>query len=111
MRQPEHPALGEQGEGDEGGDQAVEDAVVLAHHGGDPAAYPAAPLPRTTAIARRAVRAARLNTAGSRTAGAVRDTAVATLSRAAPALPLRGFDGIAGRQPPYASGRESAGNR
>ncbi|MEV7689280.1 FAD-dependent monooxygenase [Streptomyces bungoensis] len=107
----------------QGGNQAVEDAVVLAHCGGDLAAYTAARLPRTTAIARRAVRAARLDMAGGRAAVAVRDTAVAALSRAAPALLLRGFDGIAdvavpplersrewGR-PPYASGRESAGNR
>ncbi|MEU7299859.1 FAD-dependent monooxygenase [Streptomyces sp. NPDC007206] len=91
------PTLGQ------GGNQAVEDAVVLAHHAHDLAAYTAARLPRTTAIARRAVRAARVNMAAGPAAVAVRDTAIAVLSKAAPALLLRGFDGIAGWRPPYAA--------
>ncbi|MEU5534049.1 FAD-dependent monooxygenase [Streptomyces sp. NPDC020362] len=111
------PTLGQ------GGNQAIEDAVVLAlsharprSRGGSPvaddlAAYTAARLPRTTAIARRAVRVARLNMAGSRTAVAVRNTAVAVLSKAGPALFLRSFDGIADWQPPYASGKAPAENR
>ncbi|MBL1082999.1 FAD-dependent monooxygenase [Streptomyces actinomycinicus] len=99
------PTLGQ------GGNQAIEDAVVLAHHAAEPSAYSAARLPRTTAVARRAVRVARLNMAGNRAAVVVRDTAVAVLSKAGPALFLRGFDGIADWRPPYASGREHAGQR
>ncbi|MEU0740200.1 FAD-dependent monooxygenase [Streptomyces sp. NPDC006134] len=94
------PTLGQ------GGNQAVEDAVVLAHHHDDLAAYTAARLPRTTAVARRAVKVARLTMTPSRAAVAVRDTAIAVLSKAGPALFLRGFDGIADwrpPQPPYAA--------
>ncbi|QHA03419.1 NAD(P)-binding protein [Streptomyces broussonetiae] len=91
------PTLGQ------GGNQAVEDAVVLAHHGDDLAAYTAARLPRTTVITRQAVRVARLNMTGSRAAIAVRDLAIAALSKAGPALFLRGFDGIADWRPPYAA--------
>ncbi|MET8945958.1 hypothetical protein ABZX30_20830 [Streptomyces sp. NPDC004542] len=47
----------------------------------------------------------------SRAPVAVRDTAVAVLSKAAPALLLRGFDGIADWRPPYASGRTPGGNQ
>ncbi|WP_030348334.1 FAD-dependent monooxygenase [Streptomyces sp. NRRL S-1022] len=97
------PTLGQ------GGNQAIEDAVVLAHHGGDLPSYTADRLPRTTALARRAVRVARLNMAGSRAVVAVRNTAVTALSLAGPALLLRGFDGIADWRPPYASGRHHAG--
>ncbi|MFF7489712.1 FAD-dependent monooxygenase [Streptomyces luteogriseus] len=96
------PSLGQ------GGNQAIEDAVVLAHHCDDLAAYTAARLPRTTAIARQAVRAARLSLMSSRAAIAVRDTAVAAVSKAGPALFLRSFDGIADWAPPqrpYASGQ------
>ncbi|GGT02403.1 FAD-dependent monooxygenase [Streptomyces cinerochromogenes] len=99
------PTLGQ------GGNQAVEDAVVLAHHGPDLAAYTAARLPRTTAIARRAVRVARLTMTGNRAAVAVRDAALAALSQAGPALFLRSFDGIADWRPPYASGRHHAGTQ
>ncbi|MFF0383729.1 FAD-dependent monooxygenase [Streptomyces sp. NPDC004286] len=99
------PTLGQ------GGNQAVEDAVVLAHHGADLAAYTADRLPRTTAIARQAVRTARLNMAAGRTATAVRDTAVAALAKAAPALLPRSFDGIADWRPPYPSEEEDAGQR
>ncbi|CAL9364489.1 Aurachin C monooxygenase_isomerase [Streptomyces sp. enrichment culture] len=88
------PTLGQ------GGNQAIEDAVVLAHHHDDLAAYTAARLPRTTAVARRAVKVARLNMTPSRAVAAVRDTAISALSKAAPALFLRGFDGIADWRPP-----------
>jgi 2-polyprenyl-6-methoxyphenol hydroxylase-like FAD-dependent oxidoreductase len=94
------PTLGQ------GGNQAIEDAVVLAHHARDLPAYTAARLPRTSAIVRQAVRVARLNMTGSRAVMAVRNTAIAALSLAGPALVLRGFDGIADwrpPQPPYAS--------
>ncbi|MEV6051806.1 FAD-dependent monooxygenase [Streptomyces sp. NPDC052107] len=92
------PTLGQ------GGNQAMEDAVVLAHHSADLAAYTGARLPRTIAIARQAVRAARVNMAGNPVAVAVRDTVIAALSKAGPALLLRGFDDIAGWRPPYAAG-------
>ncbi|MEU9916535.1 FAD-dependent monooxygenase [Streptomyces sp. NPDC051001] len=102
------PTLGQ------GGNQAIEDAVVLAHHADDLAAYSAARLPRTTAIARQAVRIARLNMTPNRALMAVRDCAIAALSLAGPALFLRGFDGIADwrpPQPPYASVLSDAGER
>ncbi|MEV5314429.1 FAD-dependent monooxygenase [Streptomyces sp. NPDC052610] len=102
------PTLGQ------GGNQAVEDAVVLAHHCGDLAAYTAARLPRTTAVARQAVRVARLNMTGNRALMAVRNTLIAGLSKAGPALVLRGFDGIADwrpPQPPYASVEADTGTR
>lgn len=94
------PTLGQ------GGNQAVEDAVVLAHHADDLAAYTAARLPRTTAIARQAVRTARVNMISNRAGIAVRNTVIAALSKARPGLLLRGFDGIADwrpPQPPYAA--------
>lgn len=102
------PTLGQ------GGNQAIEDAVVLAHHADDLAAYSAARLPRTTAIARQAVRIGRLNMTPNRALMAVRDSAIAALSLAGPALFLRGFDGIADwrpPQPPYASVVSGAGER
>ncbi|MGW0613858.1 FAD-dependent monooxygenase [Streptomyces sp. NPDC002788] len=102
------PTLGQ------GGNQAIEDAIVLAHHCDDLAAYTAARLPRTTAVARKAVTVARLNLMSSRAGIAVRDTAVAALSKAGPALFLRSFDGIADWRPPqqpYASEDTPAGNR
>ncbi|WP_406728576.1 FAD-dependent monooxygenase [Streptomyces sp. GD-15H] len=100
------PTLGQ------GGNQAIEDAITLAlPHArtrsrgettlaGDLPAYTAARLPRTTAIARRAVRAARLNMMTNRAGIAVRDTAIAALSKAGPALLLRSFDDIAAWRPP-----------
>ncbi|MFG2931644.1 FAD-dependent monooxygenase [Streptomyces achromogenes] len=99
------PTLGQ------GGNQAVEDAVVLAHHATDLPAYTADRLPRTTAIARKAVRVARLNMAGGRAVTAVRNAVLTALSATGPALFLRGFDGIANWRPPYASGRQPAGQR
>jgi 2-polyprenyl-6-methoxyphenol hydroxylase-like FAD-dependent oxidoreductase len=102
------PSLGQ------GGNQAIEDAVVLAHHCDDLAAYTAARHPRTTAIARQAVKASRLSLMSGRAGLAVRDTAMSLLSLAGPALFVRSFDGIADWVPPrqpYASGQTPAGNR
>ncbi|WP_328504029.1 FAD-dependent monooxygenase [Streptomyces sp. NBC_00457] len=101
------PTLGQ------GGNQAIEDAIVLAHHWDDLAAYSAARLPRTTAVARQAVRVARLNLTNSRAAMAVRNTLIAALSKAGPALILRSFDGVDWRppQPPYASGKDPGRQR
>jgi 2-polyprenyl-6-methoxyphenol hydroxylase-like FAD-dependent oxidoreductase len=88
------PTLGQ------GGNQAIEDAVVLAHHADDLPAYTAARLPRTSALVTRSVRTARLGMTRNRPAAALRDAAVAVLSRTGPALFLRGFDGIADWRPP-----------
>ncbi|MEV3970876.1 FAD-dependent monooxygenase [Streptomyces sp. NPDC050698] len=98
----------------QGGNQAIEDALVLAHHCDDLAAYTAARLPRTTAIVRQAVRVARLSLMSGRTGTVLRDTAMAAVSKAGPALFVRSFDGIADWAPPqrpYASGQTPAGNR
>ncbi|WP_309054321.1 FAD-dependent monooxygenase [Streptomyces sp.] len=101
------PSLGQ------GGNQAVEDAVVLAHHarpaagftpGRDLAAYTADRLPRTTALVRRAARTGALTTLSARPAVALRDTLVRAVSRFGPGLVLRGFDGIADWRPPVAPG-------
>ncbi|KUN96914.1 FAD-dependent monooxygenase [Streptomyces caeruleatus] len=101
------PTLGQ------GGNQAIEDAVVLAHHCDDLAAYTAARLPRTTAVARQAVKVARLNLMTNSAGIAARNTTLAALSKVAPTLFLRGFESIAGWRPPqrpYASRQTPAGN-
>ncbi|WP_069887369.1 FAD-dependent monooxygenase [Streptomyces luteocolor] len=97
------PSLGQ------GGNQAIEDAVVLAHHvapGGDPvtgpAAYSAARIPRTTEIVRRAARASRVTHLTSAPLIAVRNTLVSTASRLGPNLIMRGFSSIADWRPPQA---------
>ncbi|MFI1972404.1 FAD-dependent monooxygenase [Streptomyces cinnamoneus] len=92
----------------QGGNQAVEDAVVLAHHaapvpGGVPAAlaaYTHDRLPRTAEVVRRSARTARMALLSGAPAVALRDTAIATVSHLAPGLLLRGFDGIADWRPP-----------
>ncbi|GAA4935842.1 FAD-dependent monooxygenase [Streptomyces coeruleoprunus] len=100
------PTLGQ------GGNQAIEDAVVLAHHvsgarhdGRDPgralAAYTRDRLPRTTAIVRQAARTARLNHLTSPLLLAVRDALVAGVGRFGPDdLMLRSFASIADWRPP-----------
>lgn len=113
------PTLGQ------GGNQAIEDAIVLALRQSPPrsgngtsvvdelAVYTADRLTRTTAVTRQAVRAARLGMMTSRAGIAVRNASVAALSKAAPALMLRGFDGIADWRPPrqpYASDEAPVGN-
>jgi 2-polyprenyl-6-methoxyphenol hydroxylase-like FAD-dependent oxidoreductase len=113
------PTLGQ------GGNQAIEDAIVLALRQSPPrsgkgtsvvdelAVYTADRLTRTTAVTRRAVRAARLAMMTSRAGTAVRNASVAALSMAAPALMLRGFDGIADWRPPrqpYAADEAPVGN-
>ncbi|MEV7086309.1 FAD-dependent monooxygenase [Streptomyces sp. NPDC093085] len=101
----------------QGGNQAIEDAVVLAHHAGpgtapaapgapsvpgtpDLAAYTAARLPRTTAIVRQAHRTGRASSLQGAFAVAVRDNLLAGVSRLAPGLMLRGFESIADWRPP-----------
>lgn len=95
------PSLGQ------GGNQAVEDAIVLAHRlvpGGDLgaglAAYTADRLPRSSAIVRKAARTSRPMRLTSAPAVAVRDALVSAVSRLGPTLVLRTFDGIADWQPP-----------
>ncbi|MFE6335013.1 FAD-dependent monooxygenase [Streptomyces sp. NPDC057798] len=90
----------------QGGNQAIEDAIVLAHHAGDLTAYSTARQPRATAIARQSVRTARLDLMTNRAGILVRNALIAAVSKAAPGLLLRGFAGIADwrpPQPPYAS--------
>ncbi|MEU3553283.1 FAD-dependent monooxygenase [Streptomyces fragilis] len=93
------PTLGQ------GGNQAIEDAVVLAHHAEDLPAYTAARLPRTSALVTRSVRTSRLGMTRNRPAAALRNAAVAALSRTGPAFFLRGLDGIADWRPPQSERR------
>ncbi|MET9802906.1 FAD-dependent monooxygenase [Streptomyces sp. NPDC006368] len=95
------PTLGQ------GGNQAIEDGIVLAHHlapGSDIAAglaaYSADRVPRTTAIVRKAARIVRLQTWTSPPAVAVRHTLMALAGLAGPGIALRTFDGIADWHPP-----------
>ncbi|MFC4611088.1 FAD-dependent monooxygenase [Streptomyces maoxianensis] len=104
------PTLGQ------GGNQAIEDGIVLAHHavpagdlGTGLAAFTAQRLPRTTGIVRRAANIGRLMSLTSAPAVAVRDTLISVVSRLAPGLVLRTFDGIADWRPPhrtYAAGAQ-----
>ncbi|GGT42146.1 FAD-dependent monooxygenase [Streptomyces purpureus] len=91
----------------QGGNQAIEDAVVLGQYapvGIDVhralAAYTVDRLPRTTAIVRQAARAGRLATLGSAPVAALRNSLMAAVSRFGPGIVLRGFDGIADWAPP-----------
>ncbi|MFI9116719.1 FAD-dependent monooxygenase [Streptomyces venezuelae] len=104
------PSLGQ------GGNQAIEDAVVLAHHAGSApdfvpgralAAYTADRLPRTTAIVRKAARTGALTMLAARPAVALRATLVGAVSRLGPGFVLRGFDGIADWRPPVAPNRSA----
>ncbi|MEV3930595.1 MULTISPECIES: FAD-dependent monooxygenase [unclassified Streptomyces] len=102
------PTLGQ------GGNQAIEDAVVLAHHarpdvdlGAAQAAYSADRQPRTTAIVRKAARISRMMQLSAAPAVALRAALMSAASRLGPGLVLRTFDGIADWQPPqrtYAAG-------
>ncbi|MGW1883797.1 FAD-dependent monooxygenase [Streptomyces sp. NPDC001970] len=101
------PTLGQ------GGNQAIEDAIVLAHHAGRGHVVRGLPvytrdrLPRTMGIVRQATRTGRMAMLSSPAAVAVRDTLVAAVSRFGPGLVLRSFDGIADWRPPqhtYAAG-------
>ncbi|MFI6873254.1 FAD-dependent monooxygenase [Streptomyces sp. NPDC050400] len=93
------PTLGQ------GGNQAIEDAVVLAHHtapGAPPdlPGYTRARQARTTRIARRAMTVSRVNMTRSRSAIALRNTAIRAAGALGPAVLLRGMDGIADWRPP-----------
>ncbi|HEY9369175.1 FAD-dependent monooxygenase [Streptomyces sp.] len=109
------PTLGQ------GGNQAIEDGIVLGHHiatglppGQALAGYTADRLPRTTAIVRKAARTGRLTMMTSRPAVAARDAIIAAVSCFGPGLVLRGFDGIADWAPPgatYAADRQDLPER
>ncbi|MEU3600424.1 FAD-dependent monooxygenase [Streptomyces sp. NPDC006798] len=95
------PTLGQ------GGNQAIEDAVVLAHHcapdadqGAALAAYTADRLPRTTAVVREAARICRIQSLGAAPAVALRENLIALAARLVPGAALRAFDGIADWRPP-----------
>ncbi|MFF7202966.1 FAD-dependent monooxygenase [Streptomyces sp. NPDC008141] len=95
------PTLGQ------GGNQAIEDGIVLAHHvapgadlGAGLAAYSADRLPRTTAVVRKSARVARAMSLTGRPAVAARNTLMSAVSRLGPGVVLRTFDGIADWQPP-----------
>ncbi|MEU0275063.1 FAD-dependent monooxygenase [Streptomyces sp. NPDC006307] len=98
---PMAPTLGQ------GGNQAIEDAIVLAHHlpprratGAGLEAYSADRLPRTTVVVRTAARVARLHTRTAAPAVLLRD-ALMTLAGAVPGLALRSFDSLADWHPPH----------
>ncbi|MDT0320765.1 FAD-dependent monooxygenase [Streptomyces millisiae] len=96
---PMTPNLGQ------GGCQAVEDAVVLAHLAtaeGELAAYTERRLPRTTLVARRSRRVAALTAWRSRPAVAARALMFAATGLLGPAAALRALDGIADWRPPGA---------
>ncbi|MFE1954984.1 FAD-dependent monooxygenase [Streptomyces sp. NPDC059524] len=102
------PTLGQ------GGNQAIEDAVVLAHHAApgratDLAGYTAARLARTSGIVRRSAAISRFNMMRNRPGIAVRNAAIRAVGALGPALLLRGMDGIADWRPPqtapYPDGR------
>ncbi|QHC22455.1 FAD-dependent monooxygenase [Streptomyces sp. GS7] len=100
---PMTPNLGQ------GGCQAIEDAVVLAHEAAPDAdlsaalaSYTRQRLPRTMDVVRRAERIGRLTTWRSRPACVLRGAAMAATARLAPDLVLRGLDGIADWRPPAA---------
>ncbi|MCX5389348.1 FAD-dependent monooxygenase [Streptomyces sp. NBC_00094] len=102
------PSLGQ------GGNQAIEDAVVLAHHARSApgfvptralAAYTADRLPRTTALVRKAARTGAVTMLSARPAVALRAALVGAVSRLGPGLVLRGFDGIADWHPPVVPAR------
>ncbi|HWU12257.1 MAG TPA: FAD-dependent monooxygenase [Streptomyces sp.] len=91
----------------QGGNQAIEDAVVLAHHvapdedlGAGLAAYSAARLPRTTAMVRKAAQVSRMTGLSGAPAVALRNALMSAVSRLGPGLVLRTFDGICDWEPP-----------
>jgi 2-polyprenyl-6-methoxyphenol hydroxylase-like FAD-dependent oxidoreductase len=92
----------------QGGCQAIEDAIVLAHHLARApedvpaalAAYSAERRPRAADICRRSERIAHLTTWSSPPAVGLRTAMFAVLGRLAPHLALRSLDGIADWRPP-----------
>jgi 2-polyprenyl-6-methoxyphenol hydroxylase-like FAD-dependent oxidoreductase len=98
------PSLGQ------GGNQAIEDAVVLAHHvgldrelGPALAAYTKDRLPRTMDVVRKAYRMGRVNTTPvGRPLALLRNALIAGVDKIGPNLVLRTFDGVMDWRPPQA---------
>lgn len=97
----------------QGGNQAIEDAIVLGQYAdpdrdltGTLTAYTRDRLPRTSEVVRRSARAGRITTLTSGPVCALRDVAIGAVTRLAPWVALRALDGIADWSPPertYAS--------
>ncbi|MET9295053.1 FAD-dependent monooxygenase [Streptomyces sp. NPDC003077] len=102
----------------QGGCQAIEDAIVLAHLAAPDADLAAAlrrytdeRLPRTMDVVRRAARIARAVRWKAAPVRALRAAVMTTMARCAPDLALRALDGIADWRPPvgpYAAGTPDA---
>ncbi|GII56668.1 monooxygenase [Planotetraspora thailandica] len=86
----------------QGACQAIEDAVVLAHHAseGTPASYTADRLERTTRIVRRSRAIGRLTRWGNPLAVSARDATMALAGRLGPNVVFRQFDDVFGWRPP-----------
>ncbi|MFI5804946.1 FAD-dependent monooxygenase [Streptomyces sp. NPDC051561] len=94
----------------QGGNQSIEDGVVLGQHldpaasqaqlGAALAAFTADRLPRTTGIVAKSAKIAKLAMLDSAPAAAVRDTLLRLASLGPSALALRAFDGVCDWQPP-----------
>jgi 2-polyprenyl-6-methoxyphenol hydroxylase-like FAD-dependent oxidoreductase len=87
----------------QGGCQAMEDAIVLAHEvtdGGGLDAYTAARLPRTTAIARRSLSISRLSAVRNPVLADLRDAVIWTAGKLGPNVVLRQADLALNWRPP-----------
>ncbi|TDD48248.1 monooxygenase [Nonomuraea terrae] len=85
----------------QGACQAIEDAVVLAHHAdGDLAAYTAARLERTMKVVQRSMTLCRLSKLRNPLAVWLRDAGIATAARVRPDLMLRSMDEVLRWRPP-----------
>ncbi len=91
----------------QGGNQSIEDGVVLGHHldpdgdlGAGLAAFTADRLPRTTGIVAKSAKIARLAMPASAPGAAVRDAVLRLASLGPSALALRAFDGVCDWRPP-----------
>jgi 2-polyprenyl-6-methoxyphenol hydroxylase-like FAD-dependent oxidoreductase len=91
----------------QGGNQSIEDGVVLGHHldpaadlGAGLAAFTADRLPRTTGIVAKSAKIAKLAMLDSAPAAAVRDAVLRLTSLGPSALALRAFDGVCDWRPP-----------
>ncbi|MDG4860644.1 FAD-dependent monooxygenase [Streptomyces sp. T-3] len=96
------PTLGQ------GGNQAIEDAVVLAHHARsaadlDLATYTKERLPRTSAIVQQAVRTAKLEMLDNTALVAVRNAFISSVSRLGPNFMIKAMESVVDWQPPQAT--------
>ncbi|WP_414169877.1 FAD-dependent monooxygenase [Streptoverticillium reticulum] len=98
----------------QGGNQAIEDAVVLAHHAAPGAAgaldaYTRDRLPRTMDVVRRSARVGRVAMAGGAPGLFLRQALISAAGRFAPGLLLRGYEGIIDWCPPAPTYAAEAG--